>query len=268
MDLVVYNPTYQVLICTRCQYAIIPTALGNHLRTAHKDERLSPVEIRSCVSFFAAKPLLLPAQLKETYIPLETRPIQHLAVFHDGMACRLCPEVGRYICQSVKTIRGHLKRVHPDRRRQRLLPTNSVYTEHITASIACQTFYRSGLRRFFQVSIQGVMREPLETPAQTAISLQDQLSLQLDQKLNALQPSMNSSMQGERHASQVSPWLDLTKWDKCLRGHDYTQAAQLIQLPALPASGDEATLDALLQSYTVVRLEFDPAASICGLAWH
>jgi hypothetical protein len=35
----------------------------------------------------------------------------------------------------------------------------------------------------------------------------------------------------ERHQTEASPWLDLTKWQLYLQGHDLACTAQLVELP-------------------------------------
>jgi RNase P subunit RPR2 len=48
MDFLSFNPQFKALICTRCEYALVPTAIAAHLNASHKAE-LTLAEIKSCV---------------------------------------------------------------------------------------------------------------------------------------------------------------------------------------------------------------------------
>ena len=61
-------------------------------------------------------------------------------------------------------------------------------------------------------------------------SLQELISLQLDQKLHALRESTQVEGLGTRHATQVDPWLDKTLWEQYLSGQDLATAARLIDI--------------------------------------
>jgi hypothetical protein len=51
MDFLYLDSVFQVLICTRCQYAIVPGTLAEHLRTLHKKE-VSKAELKTCIEFW------------------------------------------------------------------------------------------------------------------------------------------------------------------------------------------------------------------------
>jgi hypothetical protein len=67
MDFLHFNETYSVLICTRCQYAVVSTLIAAHLRDHHRPE-LSKKDIDSCARFF--KPLLPPEQVQRIQVPV------------------------------------------------------------------------------------------------------------------------------------------------------------------------------------------------------
>ena len=71
-----------------------------------------------------------------------------------------------------------------------------------------------------------VLEPPSENIPRSTLSISEQIELQLTQKLSAA--SASTHMQ-ERHETEVSPWLDVTKWDTYLkglplmRGHFFTE---------------------------------------------
>lgn len=56
MDFLIFNSTFQVLICTRCQYALVPSAIAAHLGFLHKNEALK-AEVMSCVDIWKEQQL-------------------------------------------------------------------------------------------------------------------------------------------------------------------------------------------------------------------
>ncbi|KAF8850099.1 hypothetical protein BDZ45DRAFT_697001 [Acephala macrosclerotiorum] len=81
-------------------------------------------------------------------------------------------------------------------------------------------------------------REDLSSGIQ-ALSIPEQIELQLDQKLAALDPA-TSSRSGQQHFSQVSAWLETTQWTRYFHGHGLLQAAALIEIPSTTATRQAA----------------------------
>jgi hypothetical protein len=120
--------------------------------------------------------------------------------------------------------------------------------------IAYQTFYkRKDFMWYFQVQpgaavvataggIQQGIQQELEGEGSSilvapALSIPEQIELQLTQKLNAAiaiaatTTTTTTTNARERHRTQASPWLDVTEWPGYLQQHDPLQAARLIRLP-------------------------------------
>ena len=85
--------------------------------------------------------------------------------------------------------------------------------------ITCQIFYTKEYTRYFLVNngrpgsdlAPTQLADALEKPP---LSLQEQVKQTLAQKLQAPQPITS------RHKTKVSPWLDLTQWERYFRGHN------------------------------------------------
>lgn len=59
------------------------------------------------------------------------------------------------------------------------------------------------------------------------LSLREQVEDALAQKLQAPKADVTS-----RHKTEVSPWLDLTQWERYLKGYDLNRVARLLDLPS------------------------------------
>jgi hypothetical protein len=63
------------------------------------------------------------------------------------------------------------------------------------------------------------------------MTVREQVEQQLAQKLQAReQARVNAGLQAQ-HATEVSPWLEMTKWGDYLAGKDLQAASRLIDLP-------------------------------------
>ncbi|KFY97507.1 hypothetical protein V500_02040 [Pseudogymnoascus sp. VKM F-4518 (FW-2643)] len=243
MDFLQFHPIYRVLICTSCGYAVVPGTVRSHLRNAHKGE-LSLSEINDYLRVVRTMDLEAPKLVQQTSIPPCSPPIPHLTLYLDGIACKLC-ESQPFVCRSEKFSKVHLKKIHGWTSGEKAGRPSKFQVAHsaretsfskVTASpVACQTFYRSNFFRYFVVkpvmdSRLGSTFANLGNNATNSfpLSLEDQITLQLAQKLNATEPSL---LGHGRHYTQVSPWLDTTQWTRYTQGHDLHQAARLIRLP-------------------------------------
>ncbi|KFY69203.1 hypothetical protein V496_00434 [Pseudogymnoascus sp. VKM F-4515 (FW-2607)] len=154
-----------VLICTRCKYALVPGTIASHLSSLHKNEVTSS-ERRDCVDIWKNKPLQPARDVHQLDLPLDTSPIPTLALFYNGMRCRLCTE-RPYICGAgnTRSMRDHLKTVHswkgsdkggcPSRAvvmsQNQGLAGQTVLSPVIATPVSYQTFYRSSFTRFLLV---------------------------------------------------------------------------------------------------------------------
>ncbi len=109
MDFLLFDSTFKILICTRCKYALVPGTIGSHLSSLHKNE-VTKNERRDCVKIWKNKPLQPARDVQQLDLPLDTSPVTNLAVFYNGIRCRLCT-VRPYICGegSMNSMRDHFK---------------------------------------------------------------------------------------------------------------------------------------------------------------
>src|SRR5436305_14747333 len=112
MDFLYFDPTFRVLICTRCQYALVQSSIASHLGSLHKEE-VAQAEIKRCVEFWKVQPIQSAKAIQQLDIAIDTPPIQNLALLHNGIVCRLCTERS-FVCgrKTTRQMREHLKTVH------------------------------------------------------------------------------------------------------------------------------------------------------------
>ncbi|KAJ5478273.1 transcriptional regulator family: Fungal Specific TF [Penicillium desertorum] len=127
-----YLPTYRVLICLRCNYAIQPGAVARHLKEIHHLHHLSRRPFVDYVSGFKlsqSSDVVLP---DEAQFPIPLLPVQN------GLACTFAGCA--HLCVTVKRMKQHWMSVH-----------------HISASdlgdfwdpVPLQTFFRGNALRYF-----------------------------------------------------------------------------------------------------------------------
>lgn len=208
--------------------------------------------------------LLQPSAVSKLCIPPHTTPIRHLALYRDGIGCRLCLDGQAYICRTRNGMQAHLRSEHDwkspqgkgrQSRAARLAET--AYTNVVVSPLSCQTFYQqSQYVRFFQVDCpepgtvvddkeQGT--KPAAITAEPSRSALELVAHQLDQKLQALHESTQAEGLTMRQSSQVDPWLDITMWEQYLHGYDLITTARLIALPLQLA--EDQLLDVILASF-------------------
>ncbi|RAK71703.1 uncharacterized protein BO72DRAFT_473050 [Aspergillus fijiensis CBS 313.89] len=131
-QLLSYLPTYRVLVCLRCRYAIQPGAIARHLKEIHY---LSRATRRTFVAFAAEFEL---AQPQDIVLPDESQfPVPFLSI-QEGLACRF--ERCGYLCATSKRMKQHWRCTHQ-------IPTSNEST--FSTPVPLQTFFRGNALRYF-----------------------------------------------------------------------------------------------------------------------
>lgn len=103
-------PQYRVVICTCCQYAVVPAGISKHLRTSHK--RLSLQHRRQIEEEITKDRRLAPTESEVIY-PLPTDPpLEQLPVYFDGLKCGARDQPNsacRYVCRTIRGMQEHCK---------------------------------------------------------------------------------------------------------------------------------------------------------------
>jgi hypothetical protein len=188
MDLFLYNPTYQLWICTtpRCQYAVTPSTLLTHLCTRHGSHPTAatlPLH-KAALAVMLQRPWADPAREPGRQPTAGDPPVPGLPVYQ-GFGCPHCP----YITQNPDSTEKHRRAKHREqdgvwgqgrlsaaraRARQQARLANRV--------VSCQRLYvtRAG-SHFFKVTCaaapaaQGATKRPVVlTPAELVRARVDQ----------------------------------------------------------------------------------------------
>jgi Orsellinic acid/F9775 biosynthesis cluster protein D len=220
MDFLHLDPIFHVLICTRCQYALMQGTIAAHLRSLHKED-VSKAEVTSCVAFWKEQPLKPAKEVQQLELSPNTPLVPNLALFHDGISCRLCTK-RLFVCsrKATSTLQRHLKKVHGwvSGDKGGRPPNASVAQERgfaavTTAPVSYQTFHWSNFLRLFQVEISSPLETPNSFPEETTskadhqsppATLEAQVERQLEQKLQVVSAASNSVLQP---TSDPSAWL-------------------------------------------------------------
>ncbi|KAL3486233.1 hypothetical protein BJX62DRAFT_242224 [Aspergillus germanicus] len=172
------------------------------------------------------------------------------------MAGPHCP----YITRSLKATQDHRRQAHRDQdghwARAR---AEARLAERV---VSCQRFYLTqASSHFFEVTCtaapaaQGAKRRPALTPAELVRARVDQA---LREGEAAMEWEASQVPALDPHPTEVSPWLELTRWPEYLRGQDLTTVALL---GALPDPREEPLLVQL--SASVQRLINQAYHAIC-----
>ena len=157
----------RVLICTDCQYAVVPAQMGKHLRTHHK--RLTLQQRRDIISAVDRLPILARVPSDVTYPSPSDPPVANIPVYFDGMKCSSVDPRGvpcLYICRTPRGIREHCEQKHGwvnsqkrggDTRSKQTHAKNKIWTENH----ACQRFFKVGIwQHYFEVARQDIAANP------------------------------------------------------------------------------------------------------------
>ena len=144
-------------------------------------------------------------------------------------------------------MRSHLAHIHPETRRPRGRASKAKPDMVAAAEqVSCQRFFVSGSGSgFFSVIVPSpIRRQRLAGTVSEAEFIQVQVNRDLQERLSD-EAEQGLQITTQKHATEVSPWLELTQWPKYLQGHSFSEVASL---GMLPDSSHEPLLAAFAQS--------------------
>ncbi|KAL4755670.1 uncharacterized protein BDW70DRAFT_165234 [Aspergillus foveolatus] len=238
MDLFIYNPTYQVWICTApcCRYAVSPSRLLTHLRKRHRSHP-SAATVALCKAALAK-------MLQQPWVdscrgpcrqpaPADP-PVPGLPVYQ-GYGCPHCP----YIARHVTCMQNHRGKHHQDQDGTRGPGRRRVMQEQALAKVrlanrvvSCQRFYVTCAgSHYFEVTPVPDAPAPRRRLDQPAPTDEELIRARVDQALRAGEMAAMTADGHvpvlDAHPTEASPWLELTRWPEYLRGQDLTAVALL-----------------------------------------
>jgi hypothetical protein len=104
---------HKILICTGCQYAIVPSHLTTHLRVYHP--RFTLEQRRDLVAKVEGCSTLANVHEEVVYPTLVDPPVPYLPVSFDGLRCDWVSDreiACSYVCRDLRLMRKHCKQEH------------------------------------------------------------------------------------------------------------------------------------------------------------
>lgn len=213
-------PEYQVIVCRKCQYAVRPTGIVEHLRRSHHQIPASHARHVQETVFTWDGWVPDPQQLVfPTHVQ---RPIEGLATYTDGLLCTVNENCG-YISRSERSMRQHWRNEHGwcvsgqrGRVRQQDVPITQESIELAMQRVTCQRFFTWGdASHYIHVRQPGPDHEPIEPPPRP--ELVNELMQQLEQTYADSQASEDQTIQAGP-LDEANPWLRRTQWATYLQG--------------------------------------------------
>lgn len=228
MDFLLILKDHEVLICTRCQYVINPLRLAEHFRSQHASEirraRVPAATLaKQCFSDLHLD--LLPSYNRKIAAPPpDSPPLEGLLVQY-GFGCSLCPIVR---CDET-AMSEHYAQEHPFQRQRGQTPWTEVVFQQFTRSGLNKTRFR--VRRPTMGENEQNRRRNDVAASSIQSSYQAQVMQRLDQEEAALATRAAERL-AEVRSTEISPWLEATRW------HQYLGTYPLRGLAALVDSYD------------------------------
>jgi hypothetical protein len=261
MDLFVFYPPSNVLICKPCGYTVGPISLSTHIRVHHLHDARD-----AATNFFAAPELKTPAKLLAKYFceryqpanpsttelptpPATNPPIPELRLYR-GYQCTRCSFVLRSKGKEAKASMGkhfNIHRLVPRKpgRQAKIAGISATDSEPMFTKVYCQRFFASGAQSsFFTVNVPDPVQELVKSRPRGHADIFRAL---IDEQLTAGNDEQDARAQiynSQASKTEVSPWLEMTRWPRYFHGLNMADVAPLahaanpITEPALVLLGE------------------------------
>ncbi|KAJ5605342.1 hypothetical protein N7510_010496 [Penicillium lagena] len=233
MDLFTYNPTYRVWICLPCRYAIQPSNLVGHLAVRHRRHPSSSTGQLRLVAhrIMSKQPCIDPTKGDAVvFPPADSLPIAHLPVYR-GYRCPHCPYVSRDI-RTLDKHRGQHHRTEEPPRKVGAQPRGAVNRRYVSRPVSCQRFFVRGRgSHFFEMSPPAQVQRKI-----TRLGEADFIQAQLYRQLQGSQEEVQANeaiVLTTKDATEVSPWLELTRWPEYVGGYQFDEVGP-VTFPPTP----------------------------------
>ncbi|CAN9210663.1 hypothetical protein AA0121_g11547 [Alternaria tenuissima] len=162
--------------------------------------------------------------------------LPHLPI-HEGLSCQAC----NYTCLAKQNMDKHYQRQHAEHKRAPGRPSKAdALTVSNRKRVSCQRLFVQGCKsHYFAVISPAEIEEEKDTIRRRDMAAQlleaEYIRAQIDEALK--QGHQETQAFGDRildnaAPTEVSPWLEMTRWPKYLQGHSFIEIARL----ASPAS--------------------------------
>jgi hypothetical protein len=243
MDLFIFYPLSGVLLCKPCGYAVPPAALATHISVHHLHDACN-----AATSSLASSRLKKPAKLLANYLreryqllnpatakiptpPSTDPPILELRLYR-GYQCTRCEFVRLRTKSALRQMGMHFNqhRLLPRKggRQPRIADIPEEDKGPVFQEIYCQRFFVSGAQSsFFTVNVPDQMQELVKSRPRGHA---DVFRALIDEQLTAGNHEQEARAQiynSQVSKTEVSPWLEMTRWPRYFHGLNMTDVAPL-----------------------------------------
>jgi len=235
---------YRIIVCTICQFAVVPSQTEHHLRKHHS--RLTHQQRRIVAQKVQSLPQLALVESDVIYPRPDQPPINTLPIFFDGLKCTGKHEDGnacRYMCRTITGIQKHCKDEHGwiniqkrggDARDKQVHSENRLWE----CNRACQRFFKVGRwQRYFEVAASGLQDMTEHTTNQKHLFFQAQKE-DVKKTASDLAEAANIVQGFDNHRSTVVPWLRETGIVKHIARLKKDEIKAAIALPSSDGEGE------------------------------
>jgi hypothetical protein len=242
MDLFYYLTDYQSWICIPCGTGVKPEHYLTHLTKWHADHpelKTSRKARRLVVDELMLKSPSDP-ELPEFQLPQPNLLALPYLSIHEGWSCLTC----RYTCLSECVMGRHQQNEHEENKRPPGRPTRvDALAEPKWKKVSCQRLFKQGRKsQYFAVVSPAEVQEEEETLRRKEMAAKlpeaEYIRAQIDQALELGEQEARAHediILDNAAPTEISPWLEMTRWPKYLHGHSFIEVARLAS-PASPAS--------------------------------
>ncbi|KAM0721351.1 hypothetical protein Q7P37_002275 [Cladosporium fusiforme] len=242
---------HRILICTKCQYAIVPSHLATHLKEYHS--RLTLEQRRAYVAKVDSCSALAHYHKDVVYPTPNDPPVSILPLYFDGLRCDWVDDRNlacAYVCRNLRLMRRHCKEKHGwvnqqkrggDVRTKQLHTKNKMWTQ----DRACQRFFKvNSWQKYFEVARQneGAIVERQTSRKHEFFRAQED---DVQQAQRDAADDANRVHGFHEHVSAVVPWLRETGIADHICGLKKDEIRTAI---AIPAPGDEGDLRTIIDA--------------------
>jgi hypothetical protein len=242
MDLFSYLADHRTWICIPCGTSVKPKHYLAHLARWHADHP-ELGSSRKARTLFADE-LMLKTPIDPDSPCFQLPPpgllaLPHLPIY-DGLSCPACS----YICTSKATKEKHFRTQYTELKRVKGRPSRAAAaTAPQWHQVSCQRLFVRGTRsQFFAVISPAEAKEDEDMKRRQRmaanLSKAEYIRTQIDEALeqgNQETIVLEDRILDNAALTEVSPWLEMTRWPKYLQGHSFAEVA-LLASPANPAS--------------------------------
>lgn len=180
------------------------------------------IEARTIDERFTDKIVRSPSNVDSTWIlPGPNDPsVPYLPLYHDEFGCHACP----FVCRTKESIKGHYSKSHRSQFQSiKILWRKGIHIQSFAKGVKNQCFEINkdhvsvGIKTSIEADdVQSLVRRRLHS----------QIRLQIDTATESMMTIEKSSI-----STEVSPWLERTRWIDHLQGYDLRRMAKSTDLP-------------------------------------